>query len=172
VLRWELLRKTETDVAVKHLADTINRATRFAIPLRTRTFRSMQIAASTHTLIQKRNKHRMKGQRTHDITLRPLISSLKEQIHSAIKDQLTDTWQRTLQGLDSNSMNDTWRITKNVNKSNHNMPSLNINGKTATATREKLNLFGDILEHVFNTTTDAGHSSTISTEKVVNDFLK
>jgi hypothetical protein len=112
VLRWQLLPERERDVAVKHLTDTINTATRLAIPLRTRTFKSMQIAASTRTLIQKRNKLRTQWQRTHDITLRPLINAVKEQIDSAIKEQLSDTWHRILQGLYTNNMKDTWRITK------------------------------------------------------------
>jgi hypothetical protein len=72
--------RSEIDVAVKHLTDTLNGATN-ANPLR-RTFKSMQITTSTPTLIQKRNKLRAQWQRTHDITLRPLINSLKEQIHS------------------------------------------------------------------------------------------
>jgi hypothetical protein len=72
-------------VAVKHLTDTLNGATHYAIPLR-RTFKSKQIATSTLTLIQKRNKLRAQWQRTHDITLRPLIDSVKEQIDSAIKE--------------------------------------------------------------------------------------
>jgi hypothetical protein len=80
-------------VAVKHLTDTLNGATN-ANPLR-RTFRSMQITTSTRTLIQKRNKLRAQWQRTHDITLRPLINSVKEQIDSAIKEQLSNTWQKT-----------------------------------------------------------------------------
>jgi hypothetical protein len=58
----------------------------------------MQIATSTRVLIQKRNKLRTQWQRTHDITLRPLINSLKEQIDSAIKEQLSNTWQKHYQG--------------------------------------------------------------------------
>jgi hypothetical protein len=98
--------QSEIDVAVKHLTDILNRATRCAIPLKKRTFKSMQIATSTSLLIQKRNKLQAQWQRTHDITLRPLINSLKEQIDSAIKQQLSNSWQKTLQGLDTNNMKD------------------------------------------------------------------
>jgi hypothetical protein len=45
--------KSETDVAVRHLTDIINRASLFAIPLKRRIFRSVQIATSTCVLIQK-----------------------------------------------------------------------------------------------------------------------
>jgi hypothetical protein len=65
----------------------------------------------------------------------------KEHIDSAIKEQLSYTWHRNLQGLDTNNMKDTWRKTKNLTKSNPNIPRLNINGKTATTTEEKLNLY-------------------------------
>jgi hypothetical protein len=91
----------------------------------------MQIATSTRTLIQKRNKLRAQGQRTHDITLRPIINSLKEQIDSAIKEQLSSTWQKTLQSLNTNNIKDTWRITKSLTNDNLNIPPLTINGKTA-----------------------------------------
>jgi hypothetical protein len=75
--------KSEIDVALVHLTDTLNRATLYAVPLQRRTFNSMQIATSTRVLIQKRKKLRTQWQRTHYITLRPLINSLKEQIDSA-----------------------------------------------------------------------------------------
>jgi hypothetical protein len=48
--------RSEIDVAVKRLTDTFTEAAYYAIPLR-RTFKSMQIATSIRTLIQKRNKH-------------------------------------------------------------------------------------------------------------------
>jgi hypothetical protein len=44
----------------------------------------MQIVTPTGILIQKRNRLRTQWQRAHDITLHPLINSLKEQIDSAI----------------------------------------------------------------------------------------
>jgi hypothetical protein len=106
--------KSEIDVAVRHLTDILNRASLFAIPLKRRTFRSMQISTPTRVLIQKRNRLRTKWQRTHDIILRPLINSLREQIDSAIKEQLSNTWQKTLQGLDTNNMRDTWRLTNSL----------------------------------------------------------
>jgi hypothetical protein len=107
----------------------------------------------------------MQWQRTDDVTLRPLINSLKEQIGSAIKEQLSNTWQKTLQALDTN-MRDTWRIT------NPNIPPLTINGKTATTPQEKGNAFVDSLEKIFTTNSDADRTFTVSTEQAVNDFLK
>ena len=163
--------KSEIDVAVKHLTDILNRATLYAVPLRRKTFKSMQIAASTRVLIQKRNRLRTQWQRTRDITLRPLINSLKEQIDSAIKEQLSNTWQKTLQGLDTNNMRDTWRITKSLTNTNFNIPPLTINGKTVTETQEKVNAFADTLEQIFTTNLDADRTFTVSTEQVVNDFL-
>jgi hypothetical protein len=71
----------------------------------------MQIATSTRILIKKRNKIRKQWQRIHYIILRPLINSLKVQIESAIKEQLSNTWQKTLQRLATNNMKGTWRIT-------------------------------------------------------------
>jgi hypothetical protein len=69
-------------------------------------------------------------------------------------------------------MKDARRITNNLTKSNPDIPHLTINGKTATIPQGKLNFFADILEHVFTTNPDVDHSFTISTEEVVNNFLK
>jgi hypothetical protein len=53
------------------------------------------------------------------VTLLFVLSlTLKEQIDSAIKEQLSNTWQKTLQGLDINNMKDTWRITKSSKSHN------------------------------------------------------
>jgi hypothetical protein len=41
------------------------------------------------------NKLRTLWQRTHNIILHPLIDALKQEIDSAIKDQVSNTWQRT-----------------------------------------------------------------------------
>jgi hypothetical protein len=101
-----------------------------------------------------------------------LIISLKEQIHSAIKEQVSNTRQKTLQGLDTNNMNDTWKISKRLTKDNHNIPPLTINEKTANTTQEKLKAFADTLDHIFTTNPDVDHSFTVSTEQVVIDFLK
>jgi hypothetical protein len=103
--------------------------------MKSKTFRSMQIPISTRILIQKRNKLRAQWQRTHDITLRPLINSLKEQIDSAIKEQVSNTWQKTLQALDTNNMRDTWRITKSLTKDNHTIPPSQSIGKQPTQLR-------------------------------------
>jgi hypothetical protein len=123
----------------------------------------MQIATSTRILIQKINKLGEQWQRTHHITLRPLINSLKAQIDSAIKEQVSNTWQKTLQGLDNNNMKDTSRITKCLTKDNHTIPPLTIYGKTANTAKEKLKAFADTLEHIFTTNPDVDHSFTVST---------
>jgi hypothetical protein len=132
----------------------------------------MKIATSTRLLIQKRNKLRAQWQRTHDITLRPLINSLKEQIDSAIREQLSNSWQKTLQGIDTNNMKDTRRITKSLTNTSLNIPPLTVNGKTATTIQEKLNAFADTLEQIFTTNSDVDRSFTITSEQEVNDFLK
>jgi hypothetical protein len=110
--------KSEIDVAVEHLTNALNSATFYGVPLKRRTFKSMQNATSTLGLIQKMNKLRTQWQSTHDITLRPLINSLKDQIYSAIKAQISKNWQKTLQGLDTNNMRDTRRITKSLTNTN------------------------------------------------------
>jgi hypothetical protein len=46
--------KRATDVAVKHITDTLNRTSLYAIPLKWRTFKSVQIATSTRVLIRKK----------------------------------------------------------------------------------------------------------------------
>jgi hypothetical protein len=113
---------SEIDVAVKHLSDTIISAVRHAIPLKSSSFSSLQISSSTRALIHQRNRLRSRWQKTHDITLRPLINSLKDQIDSAIK-QVSNTWQKTLQALDSTNMRDTWRITKRLTRDSLDIPS-------------------------------------------------
>jgi hypothetical protein len=132
--------RSELHVPVKHLTDTLIGAARYAIPLRRRTFKSMQIATSTRTLIQKRKKLREQWQGTRDNTLHPLINSVKEQIDSAIKEQLSNTWQKTLQNLDTNNMKDTWRISKRLTNTNPNISPLIIKGKTAYTTPTRLYL--------------------------------
>jgi hypothetical protein len=69
-------------------------------------------------------------------------------------------------------MRDIWRITKSLTNTKSNIPPLTINGKTATTPEEKVNAFAVILEHIFTTNSDADHTFTINTEKVVNGFLK
>jgi hypothetical protein len=76
----------------------------------------VKIATSTRVRIQKGNRLRTQWQRAHEITLRSLIGYSKEQIDSAIKEQVSNTWQKTLQGLDVKNTSDTWRITKKCNK--------------------------------------------------------
>jgi hypothetical protein len=164
--------KSEIGVAVKRLTDTINRASLYAIPLNRRTFRLMQIETSTRVLIQNRNKLRTQWQKTHVISVRPLSNSFKEQIDSAITEQLWSAWQKTLQGLDTNSTRDTWRITESLTNTNSNIPPLTISGKTATAIQENVNASADILEQIFITNSDTDRTFTFSTEQVVNYFLK
>jgi hypothetical protein len=69
-------------------------------------------------------------------------------------------------------MKDTWRITKSLTNNNPNILPLTINGKTAYTIQEKLNAFGDTLEHIFTTNPDVGNFFTVQTEQTVNDFLK
>ncbi|PNF22150.1 hypothetical protein B7P43_G05754 [Cryptotermes secundus] len=127
----------------------------------------MQIAESSRVLFQKRNRLWTQRPRTHDMTLCPLINSLKGQIDSAIKEQL----QKTLQGLDTNNMRDTWRITESLANTNSNIPPLTINGKTVTETQEKVNAFPYTLEQISTTNSNADRTFTVSTEQIVNDFL-
>jgi hypothetical protein len=96
----------------------------------------MQIATSTRILIQKRNKLQEQWQRTHDITFRPLTNSLKEHTDLAIKEQLLNTWQKTLRSLEANNMKDTWRMAKSLTNANPNIPSHTINGETAATTQK------------------------------------
>jgi hypothetical protein len=69
-------------------------------------------------------------------------------------------------------MKDACRITKSLTKDNHTIPPLTINEKTANTTQEKLKTFADILKHIFTTNPDVEPSFTVSSEQVVNDFLK
>jgi hypothetical protein len=169
--------KSEIDVVVKQLTDNLNRATRYAILLERKSFKSMQIASSTHVLTQEMNTLQTQRQRTHDITLRILINSLKEQIdqqeilQELDTNSMRDTWRITLQGLDTNSMRDTWRITKSLTNTNPNIPPFIINGKTATTIQEKLNPFADNLEQILTTNFDVDNIFKVSTEQVVNDFF-
>jgi hypothetical protein len=101
-----------------------------------------------------------------------LSLTLKEQIDSAIKEQLSNTWQKTLKSLNTNNMKYTWKITKCLTNDNPNIPTLTINDKTAYTTQEKLNTFGDTLEHIFATNPDVDNYFTVRTEQTVNDFLK
>jgi hypothetical protein len=163
---------SEIDVAVQHLTDVLNKAIRYSIPQKRRTSKSMQISTSTRLLIQKRNRLRTLWQRTHDITLRPLINSLKQEIDSAIKDQISNTWQQTLQRLNTTSMKDTWRITKSLTNTSHQVPPLKHNGNIAITNQEKVNMFADTLEEVFTANPDVDTNFTVSTEQVVTTFLK
>jgi hypothetical protein len=92
----------------------------------------VQIATSTRLLNQNKKKLQTQWQIAHDITLHPLINALKEQIDSAIKEQLSNTWQKNLQRLGTNNMKYTWRLTKCLTNTNPNIPPITINGKTAT----------------------------------------
>jgi hypothetical protein len=85
---------------------------------------------------------------------------------------VSNTWQNTLQGLNTNNISDIWRITKRLTNINPNIPPLTINGKTVTAIKEKVNVFADTLEQIFTINSDADRFFTVSTEQVVNDFLK
>ena len=81
---------TVSDRADAHLTDTINSAKNKSTPLRDWNFMSTQTATSTRLLMRQRNKLCILRQRTHNIALRPLITALKEEIHRAIKNQLSN----------------------------------------------------------------------------------
>jgi hypothetical protein len=69
-------------------------------------------------------------------------------------------------------MTNTWRITKCLTNANPNISSLTINGKTAYTTLQKLNAFGVTLENIFTTNPDVDNSFIVTTEQIVNYFLK
>jgi hypothetical protein len=48
---------------------------------------------------------------------------------SAIKGQVSNSWQSPLQGLDTKNMKETWRITKRLTKGNNIITPLTIYGK-------------------------------------------
>jgi hypothetical protein len=69
-------------------------------------------------------------------------------------------------------MKDTWRITKSLTNDSHNIPHNTINVETANTIRGKLKAFAVSLAHIFTINPDVSHSFRVSTEQVVNDFLK
>jgi hypothetical protein len=110
--------------------------------------------------------------RTNNITLRSLINSLKEQMVSAIEEQLSNTWQKTIQKVGTTNTKDTWSTHRCLTNTNPNIPPLTINRKTAITIEEKLNAFADNLKQIFTINPDIHHTFTVSTEHSVNDFLK
>jgi hypothetical protein len=75
--------KSKIRVALKHLTDILKSATLYAMLLKIASFKSMQIAASTLTLIQIRHRLRKQWQKAHDITLqRIIIGHLEEKFTS------------------------------------------------------------------------------------------
>jgi hypothetical protein len=66
----------------------------------------------------------------------------------------------------------TWRVTKSLTSTNSNIPPLTINGKIVTETQEKVDAFADTLEQIFTTNSDTDRTFRVSTEQVVNVFLK
>jgi hypothetical protein len=132
----------------------------------------MQIAPSTRLLILERNKLRTLRQRTHNIALRPRINALKQQIETAINNQLSNTWQHTFQGLDTDNIQDTWRIVRHLTNNTNNISPLKLHDRSAVTNQEKVNLFADTLQDIFtaNPDTDPNFSKVI--EKTVKNFLK
>jgi hypothetical protein len=161
----------EIDKAVSHFTDVVHTAIQKSVPIRTRNSRSMQIAPSTRLLIQERNKLRTLWQKTHNIALRPRINSLKQQIDMAIKNQLCSNWHHTLQNLDTNNIQDTWRITKHLTNDHSNIPPLKLNNKSAITQQEKVNLFADTLQDIFTTNPDQTPEFSKTTEHDVMNFL-
>jgi Lon protease-like protein len=132
---------------------------------------SIQIATSTHLLIQERNKLRILWQRTHNIALRPRIDDLKEEIDRAIKTQLCNNWHQTLQNRASNNMQDTWRITKHLTNKTTNITPLKRNENLATAEQEKAKLFADTLQEIFTTNAYVIPTFSKTTEETVCKFF-
>jgi hypothetical protein len=62
-------------------------------------------------------------------------------------------------------MKDTLRITKSLTIINSNIPTLTVNGKTATTIHEQFNAFADALEQTFTTNSDVDHTFIDSTER-------
>ncbi|PNF41051.1 hypothetical protein B7P43_G07674, partial [Cryptotermes secundus] len=131
----------------------------------------VQIATSTRILIKKMNKLQMQWQRTHNMTLCPLINTLKEQIDLAIKEQLLNTWQKTLQGWTPKAQ-DTWRVTKSLTNTNPNIPTITITGNTSTTIQRKLNTFADTLEQIYTINLDGDRTFTVRTEQVLSWTVK
>jgi hypothetical protein len=127
----------------------------------------MQISTSTRLLIKKRKRLRTLWLRTHDITLRPLINSLKQEIDSAIKDQISNfaapKYYQYERYLENN---------QEPHKYEPPSPPLKHNGNIATTNQEKVNMFADTLEKVFTANPDVDTNFTVSTEQVVTTFLK
>jgi len=90
---------------------------------------------------------------TH-LPLCPLINALKEEIHRAIKTQLCNNWNQTLQNLDTSNFQDTWRIHKHLTNDAINIPLFKLNDKLATTEQQRLKLFSDTLQGIFTTNAD------------------
>jgi hypothetical protein len=69
-------------------------------------------------------------------------------------------------------MKDTWRITKSLTNTSHQVPPIKHNGNIAITNQEKVNMFADTLEEVFTANPDVDTKFTVSTEQVVTTFLK
>jgi hypothetical protein len=76
---------------------------------------------------------------------------MKQKIDSAIKDQISNTWQQTLQGLDTTNTKDTWRITKSLTNTGNKIPPLKHNGNVPITNQDKVNIFADTLGEIFQT---------------------
>lgn len=142
------------------------------IPTEARAFRYKQIAPSIILLILESKKFLTIWQRTHNIALRPRINALKQQIDSAIKNQLSNTWQRTLQGPDpiipmmhGESEKKTWNSTNIIRH-------LKLNDRSAVAREEKVNLFADTLQDFFTTNPEVDSNfSKLNIKNTVRNFL-
>jgi hypothetical protein len=82
----------------------------------------------------------------------------------AIKNQLCTNWHHTLQNLDTNNIQDTWRITKHLTNDYSNIPPLKLNNESAITKQENVNLFADTLQDIFASHLEL-HSSITSAEK-------
>jgi hypothetical protein len=96
---------------------------------------------------------------------------LKQQIETAIKNQLSNTWQHTLQGLGTDNIQDTWRITRNLTNDTSNIPTLKCNNRSAITNQEKVNLFADIQQDIVTTNPDDDPNFCKVTEITVRNVL-
>jgi hypothetical protein len=85
--------------------------------------------------------------------------------------QLSNTWQHALQGLGTDNIQDTWRMTRNLTNDTNNIPPLKLNNRSAITNQEKVNLFADTLQNIFTTNPDGDAKFSKVTQITVRSFL-
>jgi hypothetical protein len=96
---------------------------------------------------------------------------LKQQIETAINNHLSNIWQHTLQGLGTDNIQDTWRITRTLTNDTNNIPPLKLNNRSAITNQEKVKLFPDTLQDIFTTNADGDPNFSEVTEITARSFL-